>query len=176
MDEFDPVQEAIKRNIRKRGYSFLIISIILILLGAAVIIFFGKLDFNWANHHSHFSRLRQLEEVFGAGVYGFFVLCFGLGFLIAAFISFLNSKASAIVPSIQSEKEINKMEKELKHSEEDLDQMIYDKMKKQGNNLIQEDEEEESRSSFLKRNRIEKVSDRMAHPEKYKYSGPNNTQ
>jgi hypothetical protein len=115
MIKINPIQKAIKKRTRKGGYLYLLISIVLILIGLMIVISFGKFDLSGVNSNWHISNLALLEDVFGAGIYGFFFICFGIGYLIIAIISFWQSRST-----------IN----------DELDQMIYDKMIKEGKNKL----------------------------------------
>jgi hypothetical protein len=123
MINLNPIQKAIKQRTRNVGFLFLIISIVFIFIGLMIIILFGKLDFTGYQNHFHISRLSLLEDVFGAGLYGFLFLCLGISFLIIAIIFFWQSRSTI---------------------DDELDQMIYDKMIKEGKKTLENHEDDEN--------------------------------
>jgi uncharacterized membrane protein len=124
MKNINLLQEEIKRNAtRKSGFSFLAISIVLILIGLIVIKLYGKFDFSGANFH--WNSYDLIWDILGKGAYGFIILYFGISSLILAIIFLWQSRSS----------------------KDGLDQMLYDKMNKNSKEPLENLEDDDRKDS-----------------------------
>ena len=144
MEDFDPVLEASRNIDRRKGYKQLFVGSIIVVVGILIMVFYGKIDFNYHPNHHSVGRWGKIEDVFGMGFYGLCILFFGVILTIRSLTMIFKNFSKAIIPDLQSKQSIENAEKELTNSKDELTEMANDKIRKRGDFVNSNDEDEES--------------------------------
>jgi hypothetical protein len=138
MNKFDPILEATNRIYRRKAVITLFVSLPVLFLGIFIIIKYGKLNL-FPKEFALFS-LPRLDAMFGLGHYGFIISLVAFYFIMKSLIGIKKYKKSENLTDFEKE-EINRIEKETTSSEKDLFELADKNIRKRGNILDKDNED-----------------------------------